>query len=461
MGQNNPPLSKQLMAFPLLFLDLDFPVNQEAWNIGHDSNGEYSSSFFFKNRVSHEKIILVARSVPVILSCLLAILIFIWAKMLWDEKAAFAALITYCAWPAVIAYSSVAQTDMAISLFFFFSIFSFWRFLNEPNKKTFFLLALSTGFAFATKVTAILLPPIQFLINSLQEKSFFNKRLFYLSCAWFLALFILILDYGVLGVGRYVDTFRWVMGNTLGIRESHVYFFGKTYLSHPLYYLVVFLLKNPIPILIFSFLGIVLNWRKKESLFLLIPIALFFLSASRSKIQLGERFILPIYPFLCLFAGHALSIGFTHSNKIFKFGTLLLFSWLIASNTKTYPYYLSYVNEFGGGPNNSWKTIGFIEGGQDVKGVYEFWQSHPNSTLIRAFNMSEIIDWVAPNHPTRTEKVFLALGVSSFGEKENGLKRGSAQWFLKNRTPIKQLGSIWVYDITQDKEASNFTIPNQ
>ena len=470
MGQNNPPLSKQLMALPLLFLNLDFPVNEPAWKIGHDANGEYSHSFFFKNRVSHEKIILVSRMVSTLFACILGLLLFLWAKQLWDQPTAFCSLILYSLWPAILGYSSVAQTDMAITLAFFASIFALWKYLNCPNKKTFFILGLATGLAFATKLTSILLPPIQFFIHSLREKSFFNKRFFYLAAAWGIAIFVLILDYGIFGVPRFIDTFRWVLGNTLGVRESQVFFFGKSYAYHPLYYGAIVLLKNPIPILFFSIFGTILNWKKKDTLFLFIPILALFISASRSKIQLGERFILPLYPFLALLAGSAFSFCYRHSKKMVRFGSLALLLWLIFSDIVTYPYYLSYVNALGGGADKGWRYMGYLEQGQDVKRVFQFWQRFPQATLIGSFHMWEIIPWTTPykmqlyfpENPSQealsinrvdTQKEFLALGVSSFGENKKAKEWGGAEWFLKNRTPIQRLGTIWIYDVTWDPEA--------
>ena len=111
-------------------------------------------------KLSFENHILVARSVTILLSVLLAFLIYRWSAGLYGRSAGLFALLLYVFEPNMIAHSRMATNDLLCSLLMFASIGAVLSFVRTPSWSRLFFWALVTGLAQATKQTALLLFPL-------------------------------------------------------------------------------------------------------------------------------------------------------------------------------------------------------------------------------------------------------------------------------------------------------------
>ena len=101
-------------------------------------------------------------------------------------------------------------------------------------------------------------------------------------------------------------------------------------------------------------------------------------SDAMSHAQIGLRYILPIFPFLCLAGGFAvgevkrLSPGFALALA----GPLLL--WHAHAAFSIHPYHLAYFNEAAGGPDNGYRRLvdSNLDWGQDLGGLKRFMSEH-------------------------------------------------------------------------------------
>ncbi|MFA6391432.1 MAG: glycosyltransferase family 39 protein [Patescibacteria group bacterium] len=102
-------------------------------------------------------------------------------------------------------------------------------------------------------------------------------------------------------------------------------------------------------------------------LLILTPI-LYFLWSMTSKINIGHRHVLIIYPFLILLSARVITYLFQNRNRYIKILSFILLSWYIVSTILIYPNFLAYFNESIGGPKNGSKyvTDSNIDWGQDV-----------------------------------------------------------------------------------------------
>jgi len=102
-----------------------------------------------------------------------------------------------------------------------------------------------------------------------------------------------------------------------------------------------------------------------------LPILFFF---SSSVINLGIRYILPIYPLIFLLCGYVLK-GISSKGKILLFGLLV---WLIINTLLIYPHHLSFFNEFAGGPTQGYKYLADsnIDWGQDLIFLKQYLVKH-------------------------------------------------------------------------------------
>lgn len=102
-------------------------------------------------------------------------------------------------------------------------------------------------------------------------------------------------------------------------------------------------------------------------LLVLTPI-IYFIWAMSSKINIGHRHVLIIYPFLIMLASRVVTYLFG-SKKIYpRIVVSILLIWYVSASILIYPNFISYFNELIGGPKNGAKyvTDSNIDWGQDI-----------------------------------------------------------------------------------------------
>jgi len=233
------------------------------------------------------------------------------------------------------------------------------------------------------------------------------------------------------------------------------------------YYLIAFLLKTPLALLIFIVLRLI--WGKKLSnrweYFLFIPVILIFLSASFSRKQLGLRYILPIYPFLFVLLGNI--VNYQTKNKSFKIFLILTSIWYLFSSLRIYPHHLAYFNELAGGPENGWKYLAEsnIDWGQDLKGLKKYLEKEKVDGLILSYfgtadplyyridyqdlGTSTLVPFKGRINPLEPRREILAISVNNllclyFYNRDLFI-------WLRKKSPLTKIGySIFIYEITND-----------
>ncbi|MBT5552016.1 MAG: phospholipid carrier-dependent glycosyltransferase [Nitrospina sp.] len=161
-GANQPPLIKSLAAFPLLFMGLSLPENQDPLVDKHWTLlGKY---FLFSPGNNVDQIIFIARLPLVFLALLLGFYVFLWARDLYGERAGLMALTLYVFSPNILAYSRLATTDFGAACFIFIACYHIWDYLQQPIFKKLCLTGLFFGLALVVKFSTLVLFPIFFLI---------------------------------------------------------------------------------------------------------------------------------------------------------------------------------------------------------------------------------------------------------------------------------------------------------
>jgi len=112
---------------------------------------------------------------------------------------------------------------------------------------------------------------------------------------------------------------------------------------------------------------------RREIAFLLIPAAIYLAVAMATGLNIGVRHILPVYPFLMIFAGWATAELIAENRKLaYAVGFVLAFG--IFSSVRAFPVYLAYANELWGGPANTYKYLSDsnVDWGQQLKSVKQY-----------------------------------------------------------------------------------------
>lgn len=168
LNPEHPPLLKDLVGFPLLFLDLSFPYDHPDWQkSGIHGQWSLGTAFLYGSGNDADSILFWSRLPIILVALLLGWFIYRWTKEIAGTVAGLFALLLYVTDPNIIAHSHYVTTDIGIAAALFFAFYFFVRFLKDPGGKNILLAGLFLGIAELTKFSAVLLFPIFGLFSAL------------------------------------------------------------------------------------------------------------------------------------------------------------------------------------------------------------------------------------------------------------------------------------------------------
>jgi hypothetical protein len=411
-----PPLITSLIALPLLFPQFNFPAVWEQvrnpWTVG--------KILMYRSGNDADQVLLLAR-LPIFLLFLLlcALVYFLILSLTRDRWYALLGSLFAGFCPNLLAHGRLATGDMGVTFFIFLSSLCFLRFLYGPNAVNTLLTGLFMGCAFLSKVSGLVLLPYfaaLLLFFVLFERKFswrdisgyLVRSLIIVLVALTLIELLYLLEMGHSYVhysyprlaetfwGRLVIPFMEYQKNVSAIYRwvalpyDKAQFLMGSFSSTGwwYYYIACFLLKTPLPaIVLFLFsCGTVAALgrnsftapdgparRQYFHLFSLVFFVLLFLSvSSQSKLNIGLRYILPIYPFLYVsvaLASFMAAARLGRARRPFLGFLTLCLLWSVISSVMAYPSYLSYFNELIGGRQNADRYLidSNLDWGQDLK----------------------------------------------------------------------------------------------
>lgn len=399
---HHPPLAYYLNGFPFIF----FPPDKTAWDPPLSPKGEKFSNdsiytaglkLLTDKRYPQDRLLFLARIPTVLVAMLLGLYIWKWARDLYGGPSAILALFLFTFCPNLIAHSTLITPDVPYASFTFISIYYFWKIVKEASWKNILLCSLFFGLTLLSRHTAVLLFPI-FLILSiatlisnkhitlphgfpLPNDWMQDTRVFRLIRLGSALCVVILLGIFVFSLGSMFQYKNWLKGIILHLRivdkGAPSFLMGMhSYRGWWFFYLVAFLIKTPIPLIILMLLSFVLyktNPRRDflNLSFLIIPVFFYFLFFSVKLFSVGLRYILPIYPFLFVQASMVTGFQFKRMRVAANLFIAVLCFWHITSSFGVYPHYLAYFNEAVGGPDKGYKYLvdSNLDWGQDLKGL--------------------------------------------------------------------------------------------
>ena len=165
LNPEHPPLIKNLAAFPLLFMNLNFDVsNQDFWT--KKVNGQWTAGrhLLWQSNNNPDRIIFWARIPIILLSLIFGLFIFKWAKEIAGVSAGLLAFIFYSFDPNILGHNHYVTTDLGIAAFFTFAFYYFLKFIKNPTWKNALIGGLFLGLLQLAKFSSIVAFPILGLI---------------------------------------------------------------------------------------------------------------------------------------------------------------------------------------------------------------------------------------------------------------------------------------------------------
>ncbi|GGG72588.1 glycosyltransferase family 39 protein [Edaphobacter dinghuensis] len=410
-----PPLVKMIAAAPLLRMHLVVPPLQgrseqtEAFLDGKD--------FVFHNGA--DKLLFRARMAVSLFMIGLAICVFFAAYEMFGPAAGLLALAFLVFDPNFLAHGALVTTDTAISCCIFLALYLAYRYAKKPTAVRLLLVGLATGLAVVAKFTGLLILPMLLLLALAEwliarDWRLFIRRIVALAVVGAISFGILWSFYGFRYSARpagpdinppLADYLKQLpnpqdahhlalLAHTHILPEAYIfglantkitefedtsYFFGHIYRHGTwLYFPAAFAIKSTLPflLLLMAAFAVIATGRlkhRRELLFLLVPPVFFFAVAMHSTMNIGQRHILPIYPFLyVLLAGAAAWL--IQRNRRWSYAIAALLLWQVVTSARLAPAYMAYANEAWGGPSLLHKYLGDAntDWGQQLKAAKRY-----------------------------------------------------------------------------------------
>lgn len=159
MNPSAPPLIREWMALPWLYINPRLDLNKDSWVKAESV--DFGVDFFYKdNRNLADLLLYSSRFMVLLLALLLGVIIFSWARKLYGEWGGVLSLAVYTFCPNFLAHSALATVDIGVTLFAVTSGYFLWRYLEHSKKKDLWLTGISLGLACSSKFTGLFFIPI-------------------------------------------------------------------------------------------------------------------------------------------------------------------------------------------------------------------------------------------------------------------------------------------------------------
>ncbi|MBU0707375.1 glycosyltransferase family 39 protein [Patescibacteria group bacterium] len=540
LNPEHPPLIKMMSGFPLLFIEQDSLDDNPGWQRTEQwYAGQY---LLYHSSANHSWLLFWARLPNMLLSILLGLIIFKWAKALFGVSGGLFALLFYTFDPTSLAHSRWVTTDLGIAAFMVFALYFLSRYIKKPTLKRALVFAIVFGLALVAKFSAVILIPlviIYLLINWWQRRPRVSqnlpeegKRPFPIKGLILVTIIIsFIVIWATYGfevqkpfndpevsvafapgksqqifdkpwlqfVNQITDTETSIGKTTMNLAKTipvpaytyakgfavlanHNYWGHTSYLLGSFskvgwwyYFIIAFLVKSPLITLIFTLLLLTLLIRWLSSLFrrssyhdggalntlrnikidwfiIVLTPSLYFIWTLTSKLNLGVRHLLPVYPFLFIMFGYIVTLAWIKRSKITKTILAVLVLIYVSLSLAIYPHYLSYFNIAVGGPSQGYKylTDSNLDWGQDLIALKDYMDENDlDNIYFHYFGTAEPEAYgIIHESPPTTEQLkpdfkgIVAISASGLYSENQDYK-----WLL-DYEPIDRIGySIYIYDI--------------
>ncbi|MEK7583490.1 MAG: glycosyltransferase family 39 protein [Patescibacteria group bacterium] len=420
LNPEHPPLAKDLAALPLLFLDLDQTAFQsKAWQTDINGQWEFGRKLIY-NSGNNADLITHAAKIPMLIFFIgSAIIIFIWSRKLWGDRAALLALTLFSFSPTIMAHARFVTTDMAALFGVLSATYFFTTYLQQPTRRNFWLASVFFGIALICKFSTILLVPLFIVLALIWNYRFLLKTALVIITGFVIIVWPVyffhtrgypperqhrdtaqllsvhnhqMLARGVVwasdkpvlraaaqyGLGLMMVQQRSTGGNT-------VYFKGTiTNSAGSWYFPFVYFVKEPLAwwgLVIIALCALILKLKSQNfklqvlrfkikdhlpEVAMLLWLAMYWAVSITSTLNIGVRHLLPVYPFIImLVAGQVSQFAY----RVARYALYILLAWYVLANLSVYPFYLTYFNQTVGGASGGHEYVvdSNLDWGQDLK----------------------------------------------------------------------------------------------
>lgn len=370
-GYHHPPLGEMWAAWPTIFTSAIVPTQDPVWIRQRWSPADqyqFADRFLYHNRVDADTLLIRARWMQVALSLIFILFVFIVAWRVAGLDAGVVALAFASFSPTLLAHGAIVSTDLMFATCFF-AMFASFLFLDK--KWGVVLTGVSLGLCAVSKYFFWGVLPIvaaifcyEIVVNKKKILQF--PVLIKAAVALAISAVIIVIVCRPDQLDMYWLGLKSLFSRAQAGRSSFLLGEHRTE-GWLIYFPYLFLVKSTVAELaaVVAAIGVIFNRKFRLPSFLWIPPLIFFAMACVSKVQIGHRYILAVYPFLFVIVGVGLS-KIEHTVTRYALMTVLLVAAFIPM-ARANPNYLSYFNSLVRKPGYEVATDSNVDWGQGLK----------------------------------------------------------------------------------------------
>lgn len=409
INPEHPPLVKLVAALPLLVERPPCPPPPKIYFRGASAIGG-------AELLSHpdaQKLLAHSRIAVSVFAFLLGLLVILAGREMFGDWAALLALVLPVFSPLIISNGPLIGTDIGAAGLIFGTVYAFYRFVKKPSAARLAVCVVAAGLALAAKHSALSIFLFLVLL-SLVEIALYRPQTGedrlrgYIRYGLRLAGALALIALGAVAILWAFYGFRYaarpdngqiipatavylqhlhspVERGLIAFAERHhllpeaylygltdvviisnegrvMYLFGKLYPNGRWFYFpAAFVIKATIGflllLLLVPFARVIRgSERRREVLFLVVPIVAYAAIAMMSKLDIGIRHLMPMMPFLFVLVGAA-AVSLASQSRAWAWVVAALLCLQVGSSLYAFPNYLPYSNEIFGGPSRTHQVL--------------------------------------------------------------------------------------------------------
>jgi dolichyl-phosphate-mannose-protein mannosyltransferase len=384
LSPEHPPLLRLIAAIPSVLAGVRFDASDPRYLAAEE--GPTGAALLYEWN-DERSLLRPARLALLALTLLGGLAIAVVARWLYGDAASLLAAALFALSPEFLAHGHYVATDAGVAVLLFGATAAWWAFRARSTRARFAVAAILSGLSLSAKFSALLLPawvlPL-FAVDALRRDDGRGRALARVAVGAAVAAAIAILAAGAVYGFRFVDLFAGARLRLENLDDQWTYLLGRGSTNGFLaYFPVTFAAKTPLPLLALVVVaGSLAIARAKRGadreIALLLPVVVYGAAAIASRFDIGHRHLLPIYPFLFVFAAKLVE-GNALERARWRGALAALAIVLHAATTlRAAPHFLSYVNEAAGGPRAGPWLFGdaTIDWGQDLPSLKRWMDAH-------------------------------------------------------------------------------------
>jgi hypothetical protein len=422
----HPPLLKELAAAALLAAGVRYPATAEAAetvNAPPNNSGREWQVGYHIIGTNPDRVLFWARLPMILIGALFGVALWLLGRKLVGDAAALGALFLYALDPTLIAHSYLVTTDVGVGAFILLFLYTLWLYLEQPGTGRMVWCGVAMGGMLGAKYSAVAVVPVaaillaaacvhfQRVAPTRKGKAAASPRKLTVDTA---AIYRFATGFGgMVAIAVFVVWALFLFHSPLlylegmqRVNADHnpdflAYMAGDLKSSFSTYFLVCYLLKEPLASILLAAAGLWLLVRSGkigglQKLFVLLPPAVLVAGYVWKADDLGIRYIIPALPFVWLAGGLALARLLGAASRSARIAGVVACAWLVVAAAGIYPDHLSYFNEsaclldnpakvgLDGGSRCgvSWLADSNVDWGQGLKQLKTWLDSHAGKRQV-------------------------------------------------------------------------------